>query len=82
MRAKDAEQKKRLEANLQQAQAYYEELKNIKPPLPTRTLTKSVTLKEGGREIQILLLGRAHTEYRDRVGTNIEMVYKKVVQKI
>src|SRR5205814_526625 len=42
--------------------AYYEELKNIKPPLPTRTLTKSVTLKEGGREIQILLLGRAHTD--------------------
>src|SRR5215213_6661450 len=34
VRAKDAEQKKRLEANLQQAQAYHEELKNIKPPLP------------------------------------------------
>ena len=62
VRATDPEQKKRLEGNLRQAEAYYEELKNIKPPLPTRTLTKSVTLKEGGREIQILLLGRAHTD--------------------
>ena len=62
MRATDPAQKKRLEANLQQAEAYYVELKNIKPPLPTRTLTKSVTIKEGGREIQLLLLGRAHTD--------------------
>ncbi|TMA23943.1 MAG: MBL fold metallo-hydrolase [Deltaproteobacteria bacterium] len=62
VRARDPEQKKRLEGNLRQTEAYYEELKNIKPPLPTRTLTKSVTLKEGGREIQILLLGRAHTD--------------------
>ena len=62
VRATDPAQKKRLEANLQQAEAYYVELKNIKPPLPTRTLTKSVTIKEGGREIQLLLLGRAHTD--------------------
>ncbi|MFL5422302.1 MAG: MBL fold metallo-hydrolase [Myxococcales bacterium] len=62
VRARDPEQKKRLEANLRQSEAYYEELKNIKPPLPTRTLTKSVTLNEGGREIQLLLLGRAHTD--------------------
>src|SRR3954469_5479666 len=61
-RARDPEQKKRLAANFRQFRAYYEELKNIKPPLPTRTLTKSVTLNEGGREIQILLLGRAHTD--------------------
>jgi glyoxylase-like metal-dependent hydrolase (beta-lactamase superfamily II) len=60
--ARDPEQKKRIEANLRQTEAYFGELKNIKPPLPTRTLTKSVTLNEGGREIQILLLGRAHTD--------------------
>jgi glyoxylase-like metal-dependent hydrolase (beta-lactamase superfamily II) len=52
----------RLQANLQQAQAYLEELKQFKPALPTRTLTRSLTLHEGGREIQLLLLGRAHTD--------------------
>jgi glyoxylase-like metal-dependent hydrolase (beta-lactamase superfamily II) len=52
----------RLRANLQQAQAYLEELKRFKPALPTRTLTSSLTLNEGGREIQLLLLGRAHTD--------------------
>ena len=59
--ASSPEQKARLEANLQQAEAYLEELKHLKPTLPTRTLTSSVTLNEQGREIQVLLLGRAHT---------------------
>ena len=52
----------RLQANLRQARAYLEELKRFKPALPTRTLTRSLTLNEGGREIQLLLLGRAHTD--------------------
>jgi len=52
----------RLRANMEQAQAYLEELKRFKPALPTRTLTSSLTLNEGGREIQLLLLGRAHTD--------------------
>jgi len=56
------EQKARLEANLQQAEAYLEELNNLKPTLPTRTVTNSVTLNEPGREIQVLVLGRAHTD--------------------
>jgi glyoxylase-like metal-dependent hydrolase (beta-lactamase superfamily II) len=60
--ADNAEQKARLEANLQQAQAYLEELKQMKPALPTRTVTESVTLHERGREIQILVLGRGHTD--------------------
>jgi cyclase len=34
----------------------------MKPPLPNRTVANSVTLNEGGREIQILLLGRGHTD--------------------
>jgi cyclase len=59
--ANSPEQKARLEANLQQAEAYLEELKHLKPTLPTRTVTSSVTLNEQGREIQVLLLGRAHT---------------------
>ena len=62
MRTSDAGQKARLEANLLQTQAYLEELKHIKPPLPNRTVSNTVTLNEGGREIQILLLGRGHTD--------------------
>jgi len=62
VRAKSPEQKARLEANLRQAQAYYEELQRLKPAMPTRTVSSSVTLNEGGREIHLLLLGRAHTD--------------------
>ena len=60
--ASSPEQKARLETNLQQAQAYLEELQQLKPALPTRTVASSVTLQEPGREIQLLLLGRGHTD--------------------
>jgi cyclase len=58
----DPAQKLRLESNLLQTQAYFEELKNIQPALPTRTFDKTVSLVVGEREIQILLLGRGHTD--------------------
>jgi len=58
----NAEQRARLESNLQQTEAYLEELKQFKPTLPTRTLASSVKLNEGGREIEILQLGRGHTD--------------------
>jgi glyoxylase-like metal-dependent hydrolase (beta-lactamase superfamily II) len=61
-KAPDAATKARLEGNLVQAEAYLAELKTMKPPLPTRTVSSTVTLKEGGREIQLMLLGRAHTD--------------------
>jgi glyoxylase-like metal-dependent hydrolase (beta-lactamase superfamily II) len=61
-RATDPVQKARLESNLRQTEAYLEELKHMEPPLPTRTFSNSVTLNEGGLEIQILLLGRGHTD--------------------
>lgn len=54
--------KARLEANLLQAEAYLEELLQFRPALPTRTLNNSVKLEEGGRTIEVLLLGRAHTD--------------------
>jgi cyclase len=60
--ATSPEQKARLESNLRQTEAYLEELTQFKPTLPTRTVSQSVTLNEGGREIQILVLGRAHTD--------------------
>src|SRR6266540_2840130 len=62
MRATSPETKARLESNLQQAEAYLQELRNLKPALPTRTVTSTVTLRERGREIQLHLLGRAHTD--------------------
>ena len=61
-KATSPEQKARLEANLQQAEAYLEELQHLKPVLPTRTVASTATLHESGREIQLLLLGRGHTD--------------------
>ncbi len=60
--ATDAAQRMRLEANLWQTKSYLEELRQLKPALPTRTFDRSVTLNMGEREIQILLLGRGHTD--------------------
>jgi cyclase len=62
LKASSPEQQARLEANLQQAEAYLAELKTLKPTLPTRTVANTVTLHEQGREIQLLLLGRGHTD--------------------
>src|SRR5262245_21174814 len=41
--ATNPEQKARLESNLQQTEAYLEELKRLKPTLPTRTVANSIT---------------------------------------
>ncbi len=60
--ATDPAQKMRLQSNLLQTQAYLEELKDFQPALPTRTFDKTVSLVVGEREIQILLLGRGHTD--------------------
>jgi|SRR5690242_8626158 glyoxylase-like metal-dependent hydrolase (beta-lactamase superfamily II) len=60
--APDAPTKARLESNLQQAEDFQQQLQQLKPTLPTRALTSSVTLHEGGREIQLQMLGRAHTD--------------------
>jgi glyoxylase-like metal-dependent hydrolase (beta-lactamase superfamily II) len=62
MKSTDPELKARLESNLQQAEEYLEELKHLKPTLPTRTVASSIILNEHGRDIQLLLLGRGHTD--------------------
>lgn len=62
VRASSAEEKARLETHLQQAEAFLEELHGLDPILPTHTVAQSLTLNEGGRDIQLLLLGRAHTD--------------------
>jgi len=61
-KATSPEQTARLEANLQQTEDYLAELKTLKPVLPTRTVASSLTLDEQGRQIQLLLLGRGHTD--------------------
>jgi glyoxylase-like metal-dependent hydrolase (beta-lactamase superfamily II) len=58
----NAEKKKNLESNLQQAEDFLKELKQLKPALPTRTLSATATLREAGREVQLHLLGRGHTD--------------------
>ena len=60
--APDAETKARLENNLQQAESYMRELQNIKPAVPNRTVSQTMSLQEGGREIRLMLLGRGHTD--------------------
>src|SRR5262245_18131807 len=60
-KASNSEMKARLESSLQQAESFWQELKQMKPALPTRTVSTTVTLQEQGREIQLHVLGRAHT---------------------
>jgi glyoxylase-like metal-dependent hydrolase (beta-lactamase superfamily II) len=62
MSERDAAKKARLEENLRQAEAYLAELKQMKPALPTRTISETVSLTFGGREIRLLQLGRSHTD--------------------
>jgi cyclase len=61
-KASDPAAKAALEGNLAQAEAYLAELKAMKPSVPSRTVAQSMTLQEGGREIRLMLLGRAHTD--------------------
>jgi glyoxylase-like metal-dependent hydrolase (beta-lactamase superfamily II) len=61
-KATDPKVKANLESNLQQAEAFLQELKGMKPALPSRTVTSTLTLNEAGRQIQLHVLGRAHTD--------------------
>jgi glyoxylase-like metal-dependent hydrolase (beta-lactamase superfamily II) len=60
--AKRGERKRRLAANLAQVEAYLAELRDMKPALPNRTVAQSITLNEGGREVDLLVLGKGHTD--------------------
>jgi cyclase len=51
-----------LQANLQQAEAYLEELKGLTPALPTMAFEHAMRLIKRDREIELLYLGRAHTD--------------------
>ena len=59
--AKDAATKQSLEQQLKVAQEGFEQLKEIKPTPPNVTYTTRKVLDLGGREVQLLFLGRGHT---------------------
>src|SRR6202008_3357542 len=61
-KATGAEQRKTLEDNIRQAEAYFSELKLIQVTLPTMTFDRSLILRRGSRTVEILWLGRAHTD--------------------
>ncbi len=59
---KDPARRATLEKQLAAKQADWEEFKNLKPTPPTLTYTSKMTLFQGQREIQLLFLGRGHTQ--------------------
>lgn len=60
--AQDDTRRARLQSNLMQAQSYLEEIKAFKPALPTRTVADKLSVNAGGRQIDFMVLGRAHTD--------------------
>jgi cyclase len=60
--AKDPGQRATLEKQLAATQADLEELKTLKPTPPTMTYSSKMSLYRGQREIQLLFLGRGHTQ--------------------
>ena len=57
-----ADQKSAIQENLRQAEAYFAELKSMQVTLPTMTLDHSLILHRKSRTVEILWLGRAHTD--------------------
>jgi cyclase len=56
------DQRAKLAADLRLAEAYQAEVGALKPALPTMAFERTMTLYRRDREIQLLYLGRAHTE--------------------
>ena len=54
--------KAKIQENLRQDQAYLAELQNMEVTLPTLTFDRSLILHQKTRTVEILFLGRAHTE--------------------
>jgi len=57
----DGAPKEKLREQLRIQQQYREATASVKPQPPTITLTDTMTLHRGGREIRLLFLGRGHT---------------------
>ena len=61
-KATDANEKSQLQGNLKQAEDYLEELKAMRVALPSITFDRSLILHRKSRTVQILWLGKAHTD--------------------
>jgi cyclase len=59
--ATDADDKDRLQTQLEIQQNHLEGTNAVKPTPPTITLNDRMTMHHGGREIRLLFLGRGHT---------------------
>jgi len=57
-----ADQKSAIQENIRQAEDYFGELKLMQVTLPTMTFDRSLILRRGARTVEILWLGRAHTD--------------------
>jgi glyoxylase-like metal-dependent hydrolase (beta-lactamase superfamily II) len=55
-------QRTKLERDLGLAESYLAEVRSLRPALPTMAFERTMTLYRRDREIQLLYLGRAHTE--------------------
>ena len=61
-KASSGEQRSAIQENLRQAEAYFGELKLMQVTLPTMTFDHSLILHRKSRTVEILWLGRAHTD--------------------
>lgn len=61
-KATDAAQKEKIQENLRQAESYLVELRQMQVTLPTITFDGSLALHHGARTVEILWLGKAHTD--------------------
>jgi glyoxylase-like metal-dependent hydrolase (beta-lactamase superfamily II) len=61
-KAPTAEKKEAIRKNLVQAEAYLGELKTMQVTLPTMTFDRSLILHRNAKIVEILWLGRAHTD--------------------
>jgi cyclase len=61
-KATTAEQKETITRNLSEAEAYFAELKSMQVTLPTMTFDRSLILHRASRTVEILWLGRGHTD--------------------
>jgi cyclase len=60
--ASDAQQKAEIQSNLRQADDYLAELKSMQVTFPTMTFDHSLILHRKSRTVEILWLGKAHTD--------------------
>jgi cyclase len=61
-KANDEKQKAQIEENLRQAQAYLAELKTMQATLPSLTFDRSLIIHQKSRTVEVLWLGKAHTD--------------------